>query len=72
MDEEDGLAALTAQLGDVPPPGVAGLPSGHLLHLAAAVRAASHRQGAELQAAGEQAFGYIPGLLRGPIRRIIG
>jgi hypothetical protein len=72
MDEPDALAALEAQLGETPPPGVARLEPQHLEHLAAAIRAARHRQAAELQAAGEQAFGYIPRLLRGPIRRMLG
>jgi hypothetical protein len=38
--------------------------------LAAAIRDAKRRQAAALAAAGEQALGLIPRILRGPIRRL--
>jgi hypothetical protein len=38
--------------------------------LAQAIRDAKHRQAAALAAAGEQALGLIPRILRGPIRRL--
>ena len=42
------------------------------MHLADSVQAARRRQAAELAAAGEQALGHVPRLLRGPIRKIVG
>ena len=41
-------------------------------NLAEAIGDARHRQAAELHAAGEKAFGHIPRLLRGPIRKVMG
>lgn len=69
-DEE--VRALERRLGAGLPAGVAGLPADHLRDLLSAIDEARHRQAAELAAAGEQAFGHIPRLLRGPIRRIMG
>ncbi len=71
-DTENGLRALEAQLAGSVPPGVAQLDDRELRHLADSVRAARHRQAAELAAAGDQALRYIPRLLRGPIRKIVG
>ena len=69
---EDALSALEAQLRTRAPSGIAGLESDHLMHLADSVQAARRRQAAELAAAGEQALGHVPRLLRGPIRKIVG
>lgn len=68
---QDGLAELEAQLHAAPPAGLARLAGADLEHLAAAIREARTRQAAELDAAGEHAFRYIPRLLRGPIRRVL-
>lgn len=68
---KDALAALEAELGAAPPKALAGLGEEELRHLAGAVHAARSRQASELERAGEQAFSYIPKLLRGPIRRIM-
>jgi hypothetical protein len=69
---EDGLEALEHQLGGPVPAGLTRLAPAELSHLAGAVQAARRRQAAELHAAGEQALGLVPRLLRGPIRRVIG
>ena len=72
MGSKDAVRELEVQLGATPPKGVAALSDDELGHLAEAIRAARHRQAAELQAAGEKAFGHIPRLLRGPIRKVMG
>jgi hypothetical protein len=68
---DDALSTLKEQLGEEPPAAVAQLAPEHLHDLAAAVRDARRRQTAELAAAGEQAFGHVPRLLRGPIRKVL-
>lgn len=67
----DGAQRLRDQLRADPPGGVARLSAEDLGDLAEAIGAARARQAAALEEAGEQAFGYVPRLLRGPIRRII-
>jgi hypothetical protein len=52
------------------PDGLRGLTEAEREDLAEAIRDARHRQAAALAEAGEQAFGHIPRLLRGPIRRM--
>lgn len=69
---KDGFQALATQLRDAPPESLAQLDEARLTDLAGAVRDARRRQAAELAAAGEKAFGHIPRLLRGPIRRFLG
>jgi hypothetical protein len=69
---DDGARTLAAQLGAKPPAGIAGLDAEHLRDLAEAVHEARRMQAAELAAASERAYGQIPRLLRGPIRRIFG
>lgn len=68
---EEHLRGLRTQLSADPPRGLAELPGEHVAHLAEAIRAARHRQAAALEQAGEQAFGYVPRLLRAPIRKIV-
>jgi hypothetical protein len=70
--EQDGLMELEAQLGAPAPPGVAELPAAQLRHLAGSIHAARRRDTAELATAGDQAFAYVPRLLRGPIRKLLG
>ena len=72
MGSNDAVRELKAQLQATPPKGVAALSDDEICHLAQAIRDARHRQAAELQAAGEKAFGHIPRLLRGPIRKVMG
>jgi hypothetical protein len=69
---EEAFAGLAAQLRADPPPGLRALDSDQLSDLTTAVRDARRRQAAELQAAGDKAYGHIPRLLRGPIRKIAG
>jgi hypothetical protein len=69
---EDALAALRDQLRAAPPDSLAALADSDVRHLADAVAAARRRQAAELEAAGEKAYGHIPRLLRGPIRKLLG
>jgi hypothetical protein len=69
---EDGYHALATQLRDAPPESLAKLDEAQLTDLAGAVRDARRRQAVELAAAGDQAFGHIPWLLRGPIRKLLG
>lgn len=72
MSPTEEVRALERRLGGRLPAGLAGLPPEHLRDLLAAIDEARHRQAAELAAAGEKAFGHVPRLLRGPIRRIMG
>ncbi len=72
MSRKEALEALESQLRAKPPEGLSSLTGEELEDLAGAVRKARHRQAAELQAAGEKAFGHIPRLLRGPIRKVMG
>ncbi len=69
---EDGFQALATQLFDAPPDSLAQLDDASLSDLTKAVREARRRQAAELETAGEKAFGHIPRLLRGPIRKLLG
>jgi hypothetical protein len=66
------LAALEAQLGSEPPAGLARLDPDELGDLTAAIRDARRRQAAEIDAVGDRALSFVPRLLRGPIRRIVG
>jgi hypothetical protein len=71
MDEQ-AFAGLEAQLGSRPPAGLARLHAEELSDLTAAIRDARRRQAAEIDAAADRALGFIPRLLRGPIRRVVG
>ncbi len=67
-----GIQALEAQLQGPVPGGLHDLGDRDLRDLAEAIRAARHRQAAELEAAGEQALRHIPRLLRIPIQKALG
>lgn len=69
---QKGLSKLRAELRAEPPASLARLADEDLERLAAAVAAARRRQAAELEAAGEAAFRYVPRLFRGPIRKLLG
>ncbi len=71
MSRREALKALESQLRAKPPSGLSVLSEEELQDLAGAVRDARRRQAAELEAAGEKAFGHIPWLLRGPIRKVM-
>ena len=62
--------AIEKELATSPPAGVCRLAVEQQDDLARAIRDAKHRQAAALAAAGEQALGLIPRILRGPIRRM--
>jgi hypothetical protein len=68
----DALSALQQQLGAAPPNSLGTLKPDDLQDLADAVLAARRRQTHELAAAGDAAFGHVPRLLRGPIRKVLG
>jgi hypothetical protein len=72
MSRKEALLALESQLRATPPKGLSSLSEKELDDLNDALQEARHRQAAELQAAGEKAFGHIPRLLRRPIRRVMG
>ena len=69
--EEEPFERLRGQLGGTLPEGLRTLEKGQLEHLEQAVRAARHRQAQALAEAGDRALGFVPRLLRGPIRRIM-
>ena len=69
---ENALAALRKELGAAPPRTLAELAPEQIHDLAEAVAAARRRQATELAAAGDAAFGHVPRLLRGPIRKVLG
>lgn len=62
--------AIQRELATSPPAGIGRLTGEQQDDLARAIRDAKHRQAAALAAAGEQALGLIPRILRGPIRRM--
>ncbi len=70
--QTDGFGALAAQLREQPSTAVGGLADEHLSHLAGVIRAARHRQAAELQTASAQALDGVPRILRGPLKKIVG
>jgi hypothetical protein len=72
MSRKEALGELESQVRAEPPRGLAALSEAELEDLTDAVRDARHRQAAELQLAGDKAFGRIPRLLRGPIRKVMG
>ncbi len=71
MDQQ-GFKALAKELRATPPTGLRGLSSKQLSDLAGAVREARERQAQELASAGDQALRFIPRLLRGPVKRVLG
>lgn len=72
MSREEALRGLESQLRAKPPKGLSSLSEEELDDLVEAIRDARHWQAAELHAAGEKAFGHIPWLLRGPIKKVMG
>lgn len=69
---ESGAQRLESTLGAPLPEGVRRLEPRHLEHLATTVREARRRQAAELAAAGERSLRFVPRLLRGPLRKVLG
>ena len=69
----DGARALEAQLGAAPPPGLAeALGDEDLGRLARTVAAARRDQSRALAEAGEAGLSFVPALLRGPVKKIVG
>jgi hypothetical protein len=69
----DGERDLEDLLGGPPPAGlVQALEPADLTHLAEAVRAARRAQIAALVEAGDAALGFVPALLRRPVRKVVG
>ena len=66
------FAALEAQLGSPPPAGVARLEANEIADLTSAIRDARRRQAAQIEGVGDRTLSFVPRLLRGPIRRIVG
>jgi hypothetical protein len=66
------LDALARVLGAEPPAALAALEPHELEDLARAIADARARQDAALDASAEAALGYIPRVLRGPVRRTLG
>lgn len=68
----EALHELRDQLRADPPRALRTLAEEDLRHLAEAIRGARARQAAALEHAAEHGYSYVPRLLRGPIRRILG
>jgi len=72
MRKADAYAHLERELRSAPPASLNSLRAAELEHLATSLQAARHRQAAEIAAASERALGYVPRLLRGPLRKALG
>jgi hypothetical protein len=68
---DDGLTALERELCAPAPAGLRQLSASDLLDLATAIADERHRQAAALAAAGDQAFGQLPRLIRIPLRKML-
>jgi hypothetical protein len=69
----DGARALEEQLGTPPPPGlVAALGDEQLAELAGAIGATRRAQSDAMAAAGDAGLRFVPALLRGPVKKIVG
>jgi len=62
---------LRSELGAEPPPAIAALGDGELAVLTGALKAARDHQEQALAAATDAGLGFIPRLLRGPVKRIL-
>ncbi|HLJ03932.1 MAG TPA: hypothetical protein VKT31_10850 [Solirubrobacteraceae bacterium] len=71
-DRDDALARLERELRSPAPAGVRAVRAGDLEHLAAAIAEARHRQAAAIGAAAERGLRFVPRLLRGPVRKMVG
>jgi hypothetical protein len=64
--------SLAEQLGGALPEGIEALQEHEKQDLADALREARRRQTAEIAVAGEEALKFVPGVLRGAIRKAVG
>jgi len=69
---DNGIGALRAQLRTDPPASVDRLSPEQLADLTQAIADAKRRQAQALEAAGEQALGHLPKVLRIAVRRVLG
>lgn len=69
--ELESLAALRAELGTPPPPGLSALSTAELEVLTVGLRDAKERSAGALEGAAERALHLVPALLRGPVRRVL-
>lgn len=65
-------ARLESELRRPLPAGLAALGADELDHLAQAVTRARRNQAAELAAAGERGLRFVPRLVRGPLKKVLG
>ncbi|MBA2505873.1 MAG: hypothetical protein H0V29_08000 [Thermoleophilaceae bacterium] len=65
------LTALQEELGSAPPRGLAALSEEEIAELAGALRERKEDQALALKQAGDKAFGQIPRLLRGPVKKMV-
>ncbi|WP_328606720.1 hypothetical protein OG943_43645 [Amycolatopsis sp. NBC_00345] len=63
---------LAEQLGGPLPEGIEALPEEQKRDLAEVLRDARHRQAKALGEAGEEGLRYVPALLRGAVRKVVG
>ncbi|UMP01607.1 hypothetical protein [Amycolatopsis sp. EV170708-02-1] len=63
---------LTGQLGGPVPAGIEALADHEKQDLSNALRDARHRQAKALAEAGEEGLKYVPALLRGAVRKVVG
>ncbi len=63
---------LSGQLGGPVPAGIDALADNEKQDLSDALRDARHRQAKALAKAGEEGLKYVPALLRGTIRKVVG
>lgn len=68
----DPARSLAEQLAAPLPPGIEALDEEQLGVLDETLREARHRQAAALAEAGEAALTFVPGLLRGTVRKAVG
>ncbi|MCK5770972.1 hypothetical protein [Algiphilus sp.] len=71
MPHDDGRKALRRAIDDEPPPGVDALDDASAQALATLIEDSRRAQQRQLQDALERALGYLPRLLRGPVRRVL-
>ena len=68
----DAVGELARELRAPVPSSVAALDSEDVAHLAGLIADARHRQAAEIAAAADRSLSFIPRLLRGPLRKVLG
>jgi len=69
---DDALNGLERELHGPVPPGLLRLHDSELRDLATAIAAERHRQAAALAAAGDQALGQLPRMIRIPLKKLLG